>query len=81
MTTPVIIEAALNGVTNPAQNPNVAATSEGLAKDALACVDAGATVIHTHAPNLALPPEDVTEEYATTYRPVVEQRPGVICYP
>ena len=78
---PVIIEAALNGVTSPARNPRVPATAVEQAKDALACVDAGASVIHTHAPNIAAPPEDAAEQYAIAFRPVVEQHPGVVCYP
>jgi 3-keto-5-aminohexanoate cleavage enzyme len=78
---PVIIEAALNGVTNRDRNANVPATAEEQAKDALACVDAGATVIHTHAPNIVVPPAEAAEQYATAFRPVVEQHPGVICYP
>jgi uncharacterized protein (DUF849 family) len=78
---PVIIEAALNGVTTRARNANVPATAEDQAVDALACADAGATVIHTHAPNIVVPPEDAADQYATAYRPVVEKFPGVICYP
>ena len=78
---PVIIEAALNGVTSRAHNANVPATAEEQAKDALACVDAGATVIHTHAPNMAAPAAEAAEQYAIAYRPVVEQHPGVVCYP
>jgi uncharacterized protein (DUF849 family) len=81
MPDPVIIEAALNGVTSPKRNPNVPATADDQAVDALACVDAGATVIHTHAPNIAVPPEEATEQYATAYRPVCEKYPGIICYP
>jgi uncharacterized protein (DUF849 family) len=78
---PVIIEAALNGVTSRTRNPNVPDTAEEQAKDALACVDAGATVIHTHAPNIVVPPAAAAEQYAIAYRPVVEQHPGIICYP
>ncbi|HEY5171524.1 MAG TPA: 3-keto-5-aminohexanoate cleavage protein, partial [Acidimicrobiia bacterium] len=78
---PVIIEAALNGVTSRARNPNVPATAEEQAKDALACFDAGATVIHTHAPDIALPPDAAADQYAIAFRPVVEQHPGVVCYP
>ncbi len=78
---PVIIEAALNGVTSRAHNSNVPATEDELAKDALACVDAGATVIHTHAPNIAVPPDEAADQYAVAFRPVVEQHPGVVCYP
>jgi uncharacterized protein (DUF849 family) len=81
MTDPVIIEAALNGVTSRQRNPQVPATADEQADDALACVDAGATVIHTHAPNMAAPPADAAEQYATAYRPVVEKHPGIVCYP
>ena len=78
---PVIIEAALNGVTSRARNSNVPATADEQAKDALACVDAGATVIHTHAPNIAVRPDEAADQYAVAFRPVVEQHPGVVCYP
>jgi uncharacterized protein (DUF849 family) len=81
MANPVIIEAALNGVTSPARNPNVPATPEALADDAIACVDAGATVVHTHAPDIAVPSEDARDQYATMFRPVVEKFPGIVCYP
>jgi len=78
---PVIIEAALNGVTSPARNPNVPTTPAAHADDALACIDAGATVIHTHAPDLAVPPAAAAEQYAEAFRPVVDAHPGAICYP
>jgi uncharacterized protein (DUF849 family) len=78
---PVVIEAALNGVTARARNANVPITAEEQAKAALTCLDAGATVIHTHASNLAAPPEEVTAEYAAAYEPVMTQFPGAICYP
>jgi uncharacterized protein (DUF849 family) len=78
--TPVIIEAALNGVTSKQRNPAVPVTPEEHARDAIACVDAGATVIHTHTEHIAAPVAEVVEEYARAYRPVVEARPGTICY-
>lgn len=81
MTAPVIIEAAMNGVTGSRRNARVPITPEEQAKDALACVDAGATVIHTHAADIAAPPEGAAAQYAAAYRPVVEQHPGIICYP
>jgi uncharacterized protein (DUF849 family) len=77
----VILEVALNGVTGRHRNPNVPATVEEHAKDALACVDGGATIIHTHAPNLVVGAEEAAEQYARAFRPVVEQHPGIICYP
>ena len=81
MTSPVILEVALNGVTGRHRNPNVPATVEEHAKDALACVDAGATIIHTHALDLVAGAEEAAEQYAAAFRPVVEQHPGIVCYP
>ena len=81
MDTPVVIEVALNGVTTRKRNPNVPAADDDLAKDALACIDAGATVIHTHAPHLVVDASEAAAQYAAAFQPAVEQHPGVICYP
>jgi len=78
---PVMIEVALNGVTSRRRNPNVPATVEEHTKDALACIDAGASIIHTHAPELVVSAEEAAAQYASAFRPVVEQHPGVVCYP
>jgi uncharacterized protein (DUF849 family) len=80
MSEAVVIEAALNGVTAKARNPLVPITPEEHAHDGIACVDAGATVIHTHTEHMVAPVEDVAEEYARAYRPIVDARPGIICY-
>ena len=45
---PVIIEAAINGATTKSQNPHVPKTAEEIAADAMACLDAGASIIHAH---------------------------------
>ena len=45
---PVIIEVALNGVTTRRRNPLVPVTPDELVAEAVGCVDAGATVVHTH---------------------------------
>jgi uncharacterized protein (DUF849 family) len=81
MSAPVVIEAALNGVTSRQRNPLVPVSAEEHARDALACVDAGATVIHTHTEHIGGTPEEVAAEYAAAYRPVVAAHPGVVCYP
>jgi 3-keto-5-aminohexanoate cleavage enzyme len=78
---PVVIEAALNGVTSRGRNAHAPIAPDEQAKDALACVDAGATVIHTHTSNLAAPVEEATESYAAAYAPVVDAHPGIVCYP
>jgi uncharacterized protein (DUF849 family) len=81
MTDPVMIEVALNGVTSPRRNPHIPATDEALAQDALACIDAGATIVHTHAPDLVVDAERAVAQYAAAFRPAVEKHPGVVCYP
>src|SRR3954465_13961177 len=81
MTTPVIIEAALNGITSRGRNPHVPITPAELAQDAIACVDAGATVVHTHAHNFGAPVDELVSTYAECYAPVLDARPGTILYP
>ena len=51
-TEPVIIEVAVNGVTNRKRNPHVPATDDELAKDALACID-GAPRSSTPTPRIS----------------------------
>jgi 3-keto-5-aminohexanoate cleavage enzyme len=43
-----IIEAALNGATTKDVNPQVARDPSAITSDALACIDAGATIVHSH---------------------------------
>src|SRR3954471_4092590 len=81
MTTPVIIEAALNGITSRGRNPHVPITPAELAQDAIACVDAGATVVHTHAHNFGAHVDELVATYAECYSPVLDARPGTVLYP
>jgi uncharacterized protein (DUF849 family) len=78
---PVIIEAALNGVTRKERNPNVPVTPEELATDAIRCIDAGATVVHTHSHDMSAPPEQNAQVYAQAYRAILAERPDAILYP
>jgi uncharacterized protein (DUF849 family) len=79
--TPVVIEAALNGITSRGRNPHVPITPDELAREAIACVDAGATVIHTHAHNFGAPVDELVTAYAECYEQVLDARPGTILYP
>ncbi len=81
MATPVIIEAALNGITSRSHNPRVPVLPSELASDALECIDAGATIVHTHAHNLGAPVEELVDAYAECYTAVLAERPGTILYP
>jgi 3-keto-5-aminohexanoate cleavage enzyme len=78
---PVIIEAALNGITSRRHNADVPVTPEELAAVAIGCIDAGAAVVHTHSSDITARPEDRTDEYARCYRAVLAERPGAILYP
>ncbi|HXY93022.1 MAG TPA: 3-keto-5-aminohexanoate cleavage protein [Acidimicrobiia bacterium] len=80
---PVVIEVAVNGVTRKERNPTVPVEPDEVAADTIRCLDAGATVVHTHphAFGDGSPPDVVAERYAGAYRTVVAERPGAILYP
>jgi uncharacterized protein (DUF849 family) len=78
---PVVIEAAINGVTSPEQNPAVPRLPEEIARDALACFEAGAAVVHTHTHDPVRSPEDAAALYAEAYTRILEVRPDAILYP
>ena len=78
---PVVIEAALNGLTSRGHNAHVPVHPDELAAEAIACIDAGATIVHTHAHNLGARIQDLTAVYAACYRAVLAERPGTILYP
>ena len=78
---PVIVEAALNGGRTSADNPHVPSTSTELVADALACLDAGASVIHTHATERSADAARAAELYAEHFLPVLDARPDALLYP
>jgi uncharacterized protein (DUF849 family) len=78
---PVIIEVALNGITSRRTNPRVPVSPEELTDAAIGCIDAGATIVHTHAHDLAAAPTERTEEYSRCYRAVLDARPDTVLYP
>jgi uncharacterized protein (DUF849 family) len=78
---PVLLEVALNGVTSRERNPRVPRLPDEIAADALACLDAGATIVHTHTHEAARTPDDAAELYLRAYRPILERRPDAILYP
>jgi 3-keto-5-aminohexanoate cleavage enzyme len=78
---PVIIEAAINGATKKAQNPHVPITPAEIAADALACIEAGAAIIHNHSEVFGKGPEAAANAYLEGWRPVLAQRPDAMLYP
>ena len=77
---PVIIEAAINGGTTKDVNPNVPRSAEEIAADALACIEAGAAIIHNHA-DLTGPTEVIAASYLAGWEPVLAVRPDALLYP
>ena len=78
---PVLIEVALNGATRPEVNPHVPQTQERLVEDALACIEAGATIVHTHAPDISVGGRAGADLYLAHFRPILERHPDVVVYP
>jgi uncharacterized protein (DUF849 family) len=79
--TPLIIEAAINGSTPRAHNPHVPKTPQEVAAVAIECIDAGATVIHSHIEKLSVLGRPAAEEYMAAYRAIVAARPDAILCP
>jgi 3-keto-5-aminohexanoate cleavage enzyme len=78
---PVIIEAAINGATSKAVNPNVPVTEDEIVADALACFGAGAAIVHQHISNFNLSGDDAAEVYLGIWRRVLAERPDALWYP
>ena len=79
--TPVVIEVAVNGLSNPAANPHVPVTPAQVAQDALACLDAGAAIVHHHADAFGLSAGATAERYLEAWRTVWATRPDALVYP
>jgi 3-keto-5-aminohexanoate cleavage enzyme len=81
MTDGVIIEAAINGGTTKARNPHVPISEDELVADALACLDAGAAIIHHHISGSRRSGEEAAEIYLSVWRRVLAERPDALWYP
>ncbi len=79
--TPVVIEVALNGATSPEKNPHVPQTQDALIADAIRCIEAGASIVHTHAPDITLGGVAGAEQYVAHFAPVHERFPDAVLYP
>jgi uncharacterized protein (DUF849 family) len=79
--TPVVIEAAVNGVTTPERNRHVPRTPAEIARDGIACLEAGAAVVHNHLDQMALDGPQAAARYLEGWRPLLAARPEAIVYP
>ncbi|OBK20573.1 hypothetical protein A5634_12660 [Mycobacterium asiaticum] len=78
---PVIIECAVNGVTSKASNPHVPIEPSEITADALACIAAGAAIIHNHIDLHGVSVERAAERYLEAWRPILAARPDALLYP
>ena len=78
--TSVIIEAAINGATTKARNPNVPLTPAEISVDAEQCFAAGAAIVHNHVDDFGLTGAAAAARYLDGWRPVVAVRPDGILY-
>ncbi len=80
---PLVIEAAINGSTSKEVNPNVPRTVEEIVATTLACVDAGATIVHNHndEPNFGEPSVHSADPYEAAWSQIWETRPGLLMHP
>lgn len=77
---PLIIEAALNGATPKSRNPNVPVTPVEITNAALAAMEAGAAIVHTHIERMDMTGDEAAARYMQGYAPVLEQRPDAILW-
>jgi 3-keto-5-aminohexanoate cleavage enzyme len=80
---PLIIEASLNGATTKTQNPFVPYSDEEIVADAVACMEAGAALIHNHTdePIFGGSGELDVERYARPWRKLLSLRADAILTP
>jgi len=78
---PVIIEAAINGTTTKERNPNTPRVPEEIAADALACLEAGAAIVHNHADVVGVPGQEAADRYFEGWKPVFAERDDALLYP
>jgi uncharacterized protein (DUF849 family) len=81
--TPLIIEAALNGGTPKDRNPHVPRTVDEIVESALACLEAGAAIVHNHndEPNVGGSGRHASEPYAAAWGRILERYPDALLYP
>ena len=79
--TPVILEAAINGMTSKEKNPHAPRSHEEIEHDALLCYALGATIVHAHNSDIALEGAAAAEDYLVPWRRILDQRPDALWYP
>jgi uncharacterized protein (DUF849 family) len=77
---PVVLECAITGGTTKAKNPLAPETPNEQAAEIIRCLDAGATILHTHSNHPNEDPKIAARPYMETYKPVWKKHPHAILY-
>ncbi|RYD88475.1 MAG: hypothetical protein EOP61_33495, partial [Sphingomonadales bacterium] len=78
---PAIIEVAINGATGKNRNPHSPCSPAEIAEVAIACLDAGASIIHNHIEGMDIAGQAAADRYAEGWAPVRRAHPQAILYP
>jgi uncharacterized protein (DUF849 family) len=83
MPDPVILELAVNGATPRSRNRHVPRDPGEIAEVALAGVELGASIVHSHndEPMFTTDGMHAVEPYLASWRPVLERHPQLLMYP
>ncbi|MGD8530155.1 MAG: 3-keto-5-aminohexanoate cleavage protein [Syntrophobacterales bacterium] len=79
--TPVILEVAINGGTTKKINPAAPETPAEIAKQAIQCLGAGATIVHAHSQQPSDNVQEAAQVYIEAFKPVRKKHPYGILYP
>lgn len=78
---PVILDVPVNGIRNADMNATVPQGIPAISAEVLACVEAGASIVHVHNTDHTLTKSAAAAEYSEIMRPVLAQRPDTLWYP
>ena len=78
---PLIIEAAINGATMKDAQPHVPRTTDEIVADAVACLEAGAAIVHHHTDDGLFTARHATAPYRDAWTAIRERVPDAILYP
>lgn len=81
MTTPLIIETAINGATPKTRNPHVPVSPAEIERDIFECVEAGASVIHSHIEDFSLNGEAAAKRYREGWVAAAQRWPHLVLSP
>jgi uncharacterized protein (DUF849 family) len=83
MTSPVIVELAVNGATPRSRNRHVPRTPAEIAEVACEGIELGASIVHNHndEPMFTADGVHAVEPYLAAWQPVLDRHPGVLLYP